>query len=297
MARSREVTARCADCHALIRVKTHKAEKSLACPACRAVVRVTVPQDEARADGRAEEGRPKSSPLALTAASGGSAPEEPAPYLADTAPEGGPVSEDYGPDGPPDEWWERLDKAAVAAGVAGFLGLVLVMVMSTGVWYEAVYRTAKGTRLHGSEALEGTAYVEGKVVFLLALGAAVGVGLALVRREWLPWSLVAAGACGAFSVPTLWALWGRLAAQYESAARSARAGASLHGGPGWALVFCLLAGALVAVAFAVAARRNPPTLSLVQQPSYPDFVRRYGGLVGAYLVAFIVGAGFAVIRR
>jgi hypothetical protein len=55
MARSRELTAQCADCHALIRVKTRKTEKSLACPNCHALVRVRVPQDEAQPDDQPKE--------------------------------------------------------------------------------------------------------------------------------------------------------------------------------------------------------------------------------------------------
>jgi hypothetical protein len=194
-------------------------------------------------------------------------------------------------------WWERLDKVAVAAGFTGFLGLVLVMVMASGVWYEAIFRASTGKQLSNSEAIEGTAYVEGKVVFLLALCAAVAVGASVVRREWLPWSLTAAGACSAFFITILWALWGRLAAQYQSAAESVRGATSLSGGPSWALVLCLMSALIAAVAFIVAVRREPPQVPVLQEPTYPDVVQRYGGIIGSYLVAFILGVGFAIIRR
>jgi hypothetical protein len=63
------------------------------------------------------------------------------------------------------------------------------------------------------------------------------------------------------------------------------------------LILCLLAALIAAVGCAVAVRREPPTLSVLQDSAYPHYLQQWGGMVGTYLVAVVVGVVFAVVRR
>ncbi|MCI0458764.1 MAG: hypothetical protein L0Z62_17535 [Gemmataceae bacterium] len=145
--------------------------------------------------------------------------------------------------------------------------MLTIIGISAGTFFLVLL--AISTFLRWVPGMSGTVFGDGRLILLLSLLLAGGVGLNFLKRTYLPLSMVLAGAFGTFTFLVMLSLL-----------KNAREGV-------WVGLFAALGVAGVCVWTAV---RFPLALELPgQQAGQPSFLTSYGALLGSQTLALMLG--------